>query len=121
VNPDRSHRTLVMLLVLLVGLAVHVVLCPSGSAVVPSDTVAVAYADGSGGGPVHHRDQKPVVPPGAKLAKRITAGQAGLLLGCLMLLGVACAVGRIRPRRRHAWTGPPSGAILLTRLCISRT
>lgn len=120
-NQDRSRRSLVVLLVLTVGLVVHVLLCPPGTAAVPSGTVAVAYADGSGGGPAHHRDETPVVPPGAKLAKRIVAGQAGIVLGCLALLGFNRAVRQMCPPRSSPWTGPPSGAILLTRLCISRT
>jgi len=110
-----------MLLVLFVGLLVHVLLCPPSAVAVPSDTFAVAYADGSGGGPAHHRDDKPVIPPGAKLAKRSIASQAGILLGCLVLLVLAHAVRPEPPSRSTAWTGPPSGAILLTRLCISRT
>jgi hypothetical protein len=121
VNPDRSRRTLAMLLVLFVGLLVHVLLCPPGAFTVPSDTFAVAYADGSGGGPAHHRDDKPVIPPGAKLAKRSVASQAGVLVGCLVLLVLAHVVRPERPSRNAVWTDPPSGAILLTRLCISRT
>jgi hypothetical protein len=108
-----------MLLVLFVGLLVHIVLCPPAAAV-PSDAYAVAYADGSGGGPAH-RDENPVIPPGAKLAKRGATSQAGIVLGCLVLLVVARAVRKGHPPRNPAWTGPPSGAILLTRLCISRT
>jgi hypothetical protein len=110
-----------MLLVLFVGLLVHVLLCPPGAVAAQSDTFAVVYADGSGGGPAHHRDEKPVIPPGAKLAKRSFASQAGIMLGCLAPLVVAHVVRQERTPRSSAWTGPPSGAILLTRLCISRT
>jgi hypothetical protein len=43
------------------------------------------------------------------------------MLGCLAPLVVAHVVRQERTPRSSAWTGPPSGAILLTRLCISRT
>jgi hypothetical protein len=111
-----------MLLVLFAGLLVHLLLCPpSAVAAPPPGPAVVAYADGSGGVRAHHRDDQPAVPPGIKHAKRIAVSEAGFLACLLHLRGRIRTVRQGCPPLPTAWTGPPFGAILLTRLCISRT
>lgn len=113
-----------MLLVVVAGLLMQLVLCPSGESEPAHASAVTVIAEHGGGteGPIPHRDeQQPMVTPGSKLAKRIVSWQIGVLVACAVVLALLATHGPVRtPRGMSLPAVPCSGARLLTRICVCR-